>query len=194
METTINDPTTLRAWRTTEHVTGTGRRRHLVRRRQLAPVRKGIANLRTIDQVGRAANQRYLEALATAATHGTAVRQLDRLCRPCGHGHRRHASFSPLAPRDLAIFRAVLAGENTLIGFANRDLAHRLYRKPARDPADALRRCAATSRLIAKLRGHGLIRKLPGRRRYRGTRLGRDLLCAVITIHDRDIPALLAAA
>ncbi|MDA8331384.1 MAG: hypothetical protein M0027_09310 [Candidatus Dormibacteraeota bacterium] len=193
VETTINDPTALRAWRTTEHVTGSGRRRHLVRRRQLAPVRKGIANLRTIYQAGRAANQRYLDALATAATHGTAVRQLDRLCRPCGHGHRRHASFSPLAPHDLAIFRAVLAGENTLIGFANRDLARRLYPKPARDPAEARRRCAATSRLIAKLRGHGLVRKLPRRRRYRSTAFGRNLLTAVLTIHDRDIPNAMAA-
>jgi hypothetical protein len=194
VETTINDPTALRAWRTTEHVTGTSRRRHLVRHRQLAPVRKGIANLRTIYQAGRAANQRYLDALATAATHGSAVRQLDRLCHPRVHGHRRHAPFSPLSARDLAIFRAVLAGENTIIGFANRDLAQHLYPKPARDPVDRARRCAATSRLIAKLRGHGLIRKLPGRRRYRTTQRGRDFLSTIITLHDRDIPALLSAA
>jgi len=194
VETTINDPTAMRAWRTTEHVTGTGRRRHLVRRRQLAPVRKGIANLRTLYQAGRAANQRYLEALATAATHGTAVRQLDRLCRSRVHGRRRHAPFSPLSARDLTVFRAVLAGENTIIGFANRDLARRLYSKPARDPAEATRRCAATSRLIAKLRGHGLVRKLPGRRRYRTTQLGRNLLAAVVSIHDREIPAALAVA
>jgi len=44
------------------------------------------------------------------------------------------------------------------------------------------------------LRGHGLVRKLPGRRRYRTTQLGRDLLYAVIAVHDRDIPALLSAA
>ena len=194
VETTINDPTALRAWRTTEHVTGTSRRRHLVRHRQLAPVRKGIANLRTIYQAGRAANQRYLDALATAATHGSAVRQLDRLCHPRVHGHRRHAPFSPLSARDLAIFRAVLAGENTIIGFANRDLAQHLYPKPPRDHAEARRRCAATSRLIAKLRGHGLIRKLPGRRRYRTSQRGQDFFSTIITLHDRDIPALLSAA
>jgi hypothetical protein len=193
VETTINDPTALRAWRTTEHVTGSGRRRHLVRRPQLAPVRKRIANLRTLYQAGRPANQRYLDALATAAPHGIAVRQLDRLCRPCLRGHRRHASFSPLAPRDLTIFRAVLAGENALIGFANHDLTRRLYSKPARDPAEAIRPCAATTRLIAKLRGHGLIRKLPGRRRYRPTALARNLLTALVTVHDRDTPLAIAA-
>jgi hypothetical protein len=194
VETTINDPSQLRVWRTKEHLTGSGRRRHLVRRRELGPVRKGIANLRTIFQAGRAANLRYLDALATAATHGKAVRQLDRLCHPRVRGHRRHAPFSPLAARDLNLFRAVVAGEHAITGFANRDLAQHLYPKPAHDPADAIRRCAATSRLIAKLRGHGLVRKLPGRRRYRTTQLGRDLLYAVIAVHDRDIPALLSAA
>ncbi|EQD40995.1 hypothetical protein B1B_14718, partial [mine drainage metagenome] len=194
VETTINDPSALRAWRTTETVTGPRRRRHLVRRRQLAPVRKGLANLRTLYQAGRAANGRYLDALATAARHGTAIRQVDRLCRPCVRGRQRHGAFSPLAARDLAIFRAVCAGEHTLTGFANRDLARRLHPRPPRDATERTRRCAATSRLIAKLRGHGLIRKLPTRRRYRPTCHGLALLTAILTVHDREIPTTLAAA
>jgi hypothetical protein len=194
VETTINDPSQLRAWRVTERLTGTGSRRRLTRARELAPVRKGVASLRTIYQAGKAANERYLDALAAAACHGEAVRSLDDLCRPKVRRGRRHPRFSPLSARDLAIFRAVLAGEHAITGFANRDLARRMHpRAPAGD-AEAKRRCASTSRLIAKLRGHGLIQKIPKRRRYRLTRHGQRLMTAILLIHDRDIPGAYAAA
>ncbi|MHB8416411.1 MAG: hypothetical protein ACYDB1_13755 [Acidiferrobacteraceae bacterium] len=194
METTINDATGLRVWRSVERLIGRGRRRRLARVRELVPVRKGIANLRTIYQAGRAANERYLDALGAAATHGEAVRSLGGLCRPRVRGGRRHAPFSPLSARDLAIFRAVLAGEHAITGFANRDLTNRLHPRPPADATEAKRWCASTSRLIAKLRGHGLVAKVPKRRRYRLTGHGLRLLTAVVTVYDRDIPSALAAA
>ena len=194
VETTCNDPGQLRAWRRVERLIGTGQRRRLGHRRELLPVRKGVANLRAIYQAGTAANERYLDALAATANHGEAVRSLDRLCRPRVRGHRRHARFSPLAPADLTVFRAVLAGEHTITGFANRDLTRRLHPQPPTDKAHVKRRCAATSRLIAKLRGHGLVRKVPHRRRYRPTRHGLRLLTALLAVHDRDIPQAYAAA
>ena len=88
----------------------------------------------------------------------------------------------------------MLAGEHTLTGFANHDLARRLHPHPPANPADA-KRCAATSRLIAKLRGHGLVRTIPHRRRYRPTRAGLALMTAIVDVHDRDLPnAYLVAA
>jgi len=194
VETTINDPSQLRAWRVTERLTGTGQRRRLARARELAPVRKGVASLRTIYQAGKAANERYLDALAAAACHGEAVRSLDDLCHPKVRGRRRHPRFCPLSARDLAIFRAVLAGEHAITGFANRDLTRRMHPRPPADDAEAKRRCASSSRLIAKLRGHALIQKIPKRRRYRLTRHGQRLMTAVLLVHDRDIPDAYAAA
>lgn len=167
---------------------GSRRRRRTVTRRELVPVRKGVANLPLIYQAGKAANERYLDALTAAATHGKAVGALDRLCRPRVVRGRRHAGFSPLSEKDLAIFRAVLAGEHVLHGFSNHDLTRRLHHDPPADPAQARRRCAATSRLIAKMRGHGLLAKIPNRRRYRFTDHGVNMLSAVLAVHDEDIP------
>ncbi|MGH3233240.1 MAG: hypothetical protein ACRDOH_08300 [Streptosporangiaceae bacterium] len=138
VQTTTNDPRQLRAWRTVETLTGAGAHRRLVRHRKLLPVGKGVANLRTSYQAGRAANERYLDALAAAACHGEAVRSLDDLCRP---KVRRHPRFSPLSARDLAIFRAVLAGEHAITGFAGRDLTRRMH--PALLPATPTPNAAA---------------------------------------------------
>jgi hypothetical protein len=98
-------------------------------------------------------------------------------------GHR-YARFSPLNPDDLALFRAALAGEHTIRGFRNADITKRLYRRPPTDRDQAHRRCQRVSRLIVKLRGHGLVAKIPRARRYRVTRYGHRVMTAAIALHD----------
>jgi hypothetical protein len=44
------------------------------------------------------------------------------------------------------------------------------------------------SRLIVKLRGHGLVAKIPRARRYRVTRYGQRVMTAAINLHDNDYP------
>jgi hypothetical protein len=56
------------------------------------------------------------------------------------------------------------------------------------------RRCQRTSRLIAKLRGHGLVAKIPRTRRYRVTPFGHRVMPAALAVHDNEFPAAYAAA
>ena len=58
---------------------------------------------------------------------------------------------------------------------------------------EAKRRCARVSRQIAKLRGHGLVAKIPQRRIYRVTPYGLKVMSAALAMHDRDFPAAYAA-
>lgn len=182
VETTINDPTQFRVLRVTDG------------RRVWRPMRKGVANLARYYHVGRAANERYLEALAAAADNRQATAVLDRHTRPVTNRGRRHPRLNPIGRDDLALFRAALAGEHTINGFYNRHITTRLYPHPPADPQDALRRCQRTSRLIAKLRGHGLVAKIPRTRRYRVTAYGHRVMTAALAVHDRDFPAAYTAA
>lgn len=177
VETTINDPTQFRVLRVKNG------------HRVWCPMRKGVANLYRYYQVGRAANERYLEALAAAVDNRDAVRVLDRHCRPITNRGKRHPRLNPIGPADLALYRACLAGEHTINGFANRDLQQRLYPRPPRDDTEAKRRCAHTSRQIAKLRGHGLLAKVPRRRLYRVTAYGQRYMSAALAVHDQRFPS-----
>ena len=103
------------------------------------------------------------------------------------HG-RTYARFSPLSPADRALFRAAMAGEHAIRGFRNADIAARLYRRRTMDRDEAHRRCELVSRLIVKLRGHGLVAKVPRARRYRVTRYGHRVMTAAVTLHDNDFP------
>ena len=147
-------------------------------------MRKGVSDLWRNYQVGIAANHRYLDALAAAPLKGEGVAALDALCRPKTNRGRRYARFNPFSPTDLALFRAAMAGEHAIQGFRNTDLTRRLYRRPPTDRDEAHRRCERVSRLIVKLRGHGLVAKIPRARRYRVTRYGQRVMTAAIALHD----------
>jgi hypothetical protein len=182
VEVTINDPTAFRVLRVKDG------------HRVWCPMRKGVANLGRYYQVGRQANERYLDALAAASDNRAAIAALDRHCRPVRNRGRRHPRLNPISRHDLALFRAALAGEHTIVGFRNIDLQRRLYRRPAADPAEARRCCQRTSRLIAKLRGHGLVAKVPRRRLYRVTPYGQRFMAAALAVHDHHFPAAWDAA
>jgi hypothetical protein len=180
VETTINDPTQFRVLR---HKNG---------RRCWCPLRKGVANLPRYYHAARAANERYLQALAAACDNRHGIAVLDRHTRPIRTRGRCYPRLNPLSRDELALYQALLAGEHAIVGFRNHHINQRLYPHPASCEQEANRRCARVSRLIAKLRGHGLVAKLPKQRRYRVTTHGQRFMTAALALHDRDFPAAYA--
>jgi len=180
IETTINNPREFKVLKVVETSEGNERR--------WLPMGKGVANFWRYFQVGTQANQRYLDALAYAQPKGEAVQALDSLCQTRVKDGKRYAKFNPVTKHDCALFAAVLAGEHTINGFRNRDLRAHLYDQPAATPQETRRRCARVSRLIAKLRGHGLIAKVKGSRLYRATQYGYRVMFAVLHFRSTNFP------
>jgi hypothetical protein len=178
IETTINDPREFRV----------RRRRAGSKELEWQPLRKGVAWLWRYAEVSRAANGRYLEALAVVDDDRRARRLLDRVTKPAPlHGRRRRA-LQPLSPADQQLFLAALRGENRLRGFRNHDLAQRLYPQRAQDATERRRRCGRVTRLIQLLRAHRLVAKIPRTRRYRLTADGELLMSAAIQVKEIHLP------
>jgi len=186
VETVINNPSDFRVLRF-----NTDRRGR--RSGRWMRMNKGIHNLWRHVQIGEATNRRYLDALAEVKPTGAAIAQLDSLCHQRIRLGHRFARFNPVSHADAELFQAVLCGSHLLNGLSNRDLQRHLWATPPADPAQTRSRCRRVCRLIAKLRGHGLLAKIPGRRRYRVTLLGRRLLAAALHYRHRQFPQALAA-
>jgi hypothetical protein len=86
VETVINNPREFRILRKDE----VGRCE-----RRWCPMRKGMSDLYRNYQVGMAANQRYLQAMAAVPLKGEGVATLDALCRP----KTKHGALSPASAR-----------------------------------------------------------------------------------------------
>ena len=143
--------------------------------------------------VARAANQRYLDALAVVDRPGATRRQLDRACEPVRFRQRRRRGLNLLRDEEQQLFRAVLQGQHRLHGFRNADIAR--YLDPAlRDPACQRRRTACISRQLQLLRAHGLIAKIPHSYRYRVTAHGEALMSSAIYLRYKSFPLELANA
>ncbi len=186
IETTINNPQEFRILR----LTGPEDQRQP----RWCPMRKGVSNFWRYAQVAAAANGRLLDALAHAPLKGQATAELDRLCRSHTLRGVRVPRFNPVEADTVAVFSAVLSGCFAINGFRNRDLQHKLYSAPPRDDAEARRRTHRTSRLIAKLRGHGLIAKIKDSRLYRLTRRGVKAMWPAVRFRHLDFPAQYLAA
>lgn len=158
------------------------------------PLRKGVADLHRRTEVSQAANDRYLEALATVAETTSLGELADRVCRPVRWHGRRVRALNPLAPDDTALLTAVNRGEFAINGFRNRDLRPLLFGDAPVSPSARRRQSAAVTRKLRLLRAHGLIRKVPKTHRYVLSAEGRTIINALLAARQADTAKLTQAA
>ena len=155
------------------------------------PMAKGVANAYRYAEVARAANLRYLEALAVVDDPSAAYRLLDRLCEPTRHHQKRFRGLNPLRREEVNLFASVLRGEHFIQGFRNRDVAAGIGLSRPADLITRKRQSACVSRKLQLLRGHGLIAKIPHARRYRLTLCGATLMTAAVLLRQQHLPVTL---
>ena len=180
IETVINQP---REFKVRRLRTRDGRRQML-----WCPMNKGVANFYHYDDIARAANDRYLQALAVVSPPQATHKQLDRVSEPARFRGRRRRGLNLLRAAEQRLFLAVLRGEHRLHGFRNRDVAQQLFPTAAASPAVRRRRTAYVSRQLHLLRAHGLIAKVPRSYRYRVTDKGEALMSAAIYVCHKAFP------
>ena len=152
-------------------------------------LRRGLADLPRRAQVSRAANSRYLDALAAVEQTQPLNQLVKGLCGPVRHKQRRWRALNPWSDSDGALLEAINRGEFTLNGMRNRDLRALLYPKHA-SKQEQRRQAARVSRRLALLRAHGILRKVPRSHRYHLTQQGRVLVTALLTARNANLQQL----
>ncbi len=80
-----------------------------------------------------------------------------------------------------------------MAGFRHRDVRAALYPAKA-DAAEQRRRSGRVTRPLARLRAHGIIKKVSGTHRYQGSAAGRPILTALLAARQADVEKLIALA
>jgi len=184
VETTINNVRRFKVRRMTQW--------NGIRRMRWIPMRFGLADLARRVEVSRAANERYLEALAVVDVPAPAAALLDAVSQPVVKQARPYRALRPVSREDAKVFEAVLDGRFLLQGFRNRDLRERLAPGSEGRSREALRLSSRVTRLLRLLRAHRLIRKVSGTRYYRVTSIGQRIMTAALKLRDADISKLAA--
>lgn len=185
VETTLNRPHQFRVYRASERDPA-GQKRWQV-------LRKSVGDLYRRAQICEAINGRYLQALASVRAGESVGAVVRRVCQPIVQEGRRHRALNPWAEPDATLLAVLSRGEWTMSGFRNRDVRAALYPGKA-DALQARRQSGRVTRALARLRAHGLIKKVGGTYRYQLTREGRQIITALLAARQADVDKLLALA
>jgi hypothetical protein len=187
-ETTINQPTGFKVFRTKENDPDGEQAWRVLRR--------NVADLHRRAQVSQAANERYLEALASVAETKTVkelAAPLSRRVAEPGKSGRLMRGMNPLEATDAVLLTTISDPKWMVNGIRNRDLVEALYPTATTDPAEQRKRSARVTRLIRLLRAHGLLQKVSKTHRYQVGAEARTTILALLAAHGADPEKLLAA-
>jgi len=168
IETTVNDVSFFQQYRQVQHRDGTTSKK-------FAKMKRTIYSLPPLAETLQAVNRRYLKFISAIDTPEAGFDKLHRLTETIEDNDRRYKGFNLLSQEDASLFRLLLNGAFLIQGFSNRAL--RLHLSALNS--------AQVSRLLKRLRVHGLIRKVQKRHRYYLTQFGRQT--AVLALKLREM-------
>jgi hypothetical protein len=170
IETTISDISFFQQYRQVRHRDGTTESRW-------SPMKKTIYSLAPLRDIILAANRRYLGLISTFERRDIGVRQLTKLTEPVTDESHRYKGFNPLAEQDTQLFRVLARGEFTLSGLTARALHALLPDKSS----------SQISRLLKRLRLHGLLKKVGHHYKYYLTGFGRQAIAMVLNLRELHV-------
>jgi hypothetical protein len=157
IETTVNNVTFFKHYRQVHHRDGSISM-------HWAPMKKTIHSLPALRETLFAANERYLKFISCIAMPEVGVEKLHQLAETKTENHHRHKGFNLFSEEDTCLFRTLLQGEFFISGFTNKQLRTLLSDKSA----------SQVTRLLKRLRVHGVIKKVGKRYKYYLTDFGRQ--------------------
>jgi hypothetical protein len=175
IETTVNDLTFFKHYREVEHRDG-------AKETKWAPMQKTIYSLPALRELLEAANRRYLEFLSTITDPRAGRDKLNKLSRTIQQEDRSYPGFNLFDPGDDTLFRAMVRGEFNISGLQNKTLRRHLPGKNS----------GQVSRLLKRLRIHGLIKKVGRTYKYYLTQFGKDVAATGLKLRELVIIPQLA--
>ncbi len=177
IETTVNNVSFFPHYRTVEQRDG----RTVI---QWARMKKSIYSLPALREALQAANRRYLEFLSTLDDPTAGIDRLQKVSEPVRENERSYPGLNFFSAADQSLIETLARGEFNLRGFQNKSLRAHLGEKTS----------GQVSRLLKRLRLHGLAKKVGHTYRYYLTSLGKHIITTGLKLKNLVLIPQLALA
>lgn len=167
IETTVNDVSFFKQYREVRHRNGQTETK-------LTNMRKSIYTLAPLQELLVAANRRYLRFISEIDTPQVGLKKLTNLTQTKTERGHSYRGFNLLSDEDSLLLRSLARGEFAISGFTNKTLNRLLPKKNS----------GQISRLLKRLRVHGLISKIGKRYKYYLTKTGLHLAVMVLKLRE----------
>jgi len=178
IETTVNDVTFFKHYRQVIHRDGSATQKE-------ASMKKNIYSLKPLGEMVAASNNRYLEFISAIDDDTIGHKKLEKATETKTVEERNYKGFNFFCKADKKVILTLARGEFNIYGFRCKDVAKHL----AHYSSDQL------SRLLKRLRVHGIIKKIAKSYKYYLTTFGKEIItCSQKVINIITIPQLSNAA
>jgi len=159
IETTVNDVSQFKISRDVQQRDGS-----IIQK--VAPMKKNIYSLFPLGGLLKSSNRRYLELVSSWDDPSDGAKKLESLSESKKDNDRRFKGFNFFSREDQQLFRVLAHGEFNINGLQNKSIRKLL---PELSPA-------SVSRILKRLRVHGIVKKVSGTRKYYLTKLGKSVI------------------
>lgn len=167
IETTTNDVSFFKHYRSVEHRDGTSTRK-------MADMKKNIYSLIPLRDCLFASNRRYLEFISAIEDKSIGTKRLKQVTKTVKEKDRNYKGFNFFEDQDNDLFKALSSGEFNISGFRSKDLKEKLPGKSS----------GQIYRILKRLRNHGLVKKVRNTYKYYLSKLGKVTILNALKIKE----------
>ena len=171
IEVTINNPREFKVLKMKEN-DETG---EVIETKEWVPMGKSIANLYRYVEISKNITKRYIEALPDVNTDEVPLKEIEKISQKAEVDNRIYSGINILNEENLKIFSEISKGEYLINGFTNK-----MIRKNIFENSENKKTINKTTRLLAKLKAHGLIKKVANKNKYYLTTSGRKIINSIL--------------
>lgn len=159
IEITSTDISHFQHYRSVEHKDGSTSKK-------FTSMKKNIYSIRPLIKVAKDVNRRYLEFISTIEEKHVGTKKLHRVTQRVEENKRGYRGINFFDEKDLKFVRILIRGEFNIYGFRNKDLRKYVKGKST----------GQVSRILKRLRLHGIIKKANNSYKYYLTKMGKEVI------------------
>lgn len=171
IEVTINNPKDFKVMKEKEVII---EHKQIETKKVWVPMGKSISNLYRYVEISKSITKRYIEALPEIDMEEIPLKEIEKISSRLEHDNRIYSGFNILNKETLNVFYVIASGKFLVNGFTNKSIRGELFND------DSQKTINKTTRLLAKLRAHGIIKKVAKKNKYYLTTDGRKILNSIL--------------
>ena len=172
IEVTINNPKDFKVLKEKEKII---EHKTIEKEKVWVPMGKSISNLYRYVEISKSITKRYIEALPDINIDEVPISEINKISSSITINDRKYTGFNILEKDTLNLFSIISSGEYLINGFSNKLIREKYFTKEI-----TKKDINKLTRLLSKLKAHGIIKKVARKNKYYLTTNGRKIINSIL--------------
>lgn len=151
--------------------------------KEWVPMGKSIANLYRYVEISKSITKRYIEALPQINIDELPLNEIKNISCKIEVNGRSYSAFNILNADTLLLFQIISSGQYLINGFSNKTVRKDYFYENSELPKNINK----MTRLLAKLKAHGIIKKVARKNKYYLTTNGRKIISSILLYTKKQL-------